>query len=87
MVVMAANRVLLIPSPRAWLQDFPGCMSELFLNPCAAGESELFVGRHLSTASMDALQGWTWSGYENRTSMTMAAFPIVELSDGGSIDS
>ena len=38
----------------------------------------------MSTASIEALHGWTWRGYENMTRMTMAALPIVEDIDGAS---
>lgn len=50
---------------------------------------ELFMpfGRHFNTASTEALQGWTWSGYENMTRMTIAALAIVEAIEGMSTHS
>lgn len=41
-------------------------------------------GRHLSTATTEALHGWTWSGNENITRTTIAAFAIVEATLGTS---
>ena len=80
-VVIAAKRV----SPIA---SFLGLVGGGSKGLCRGGEvllvSERRIGRHLSTASTEARQGWTWRGYENMTRTTMAAFPIVELTDGGS---
>jgi hypothetical protein len=39
-------------------------------------------GRHCKTASTEALQGCNCSGYENITRITMAAFAIVEATEG-----
>lgn len=41
-----------------------------------------FEGRHFIAASTEALQGCTCRGYENMTRMTIAAFPIVDATDG-----
>lgn len=55
---------------------------EMFGVPLAAFE---LLGRHLRTASTEALHGCTCSGYENITSMTIAAFATVEATEGISI--
>jgi hypothetical protein len=47
---------------------------------------EPFVfGLHFSTASTEALQGCTCNGYENMTRMTIAAFAMVDATEGTSI--
>lgn len=45
---------------------------------------ELFkpLGLHFNTASTEARQGCTWSGYENMTKITIAALPMVDAIDG-----
>ena len=80
-VVMTANRVSLIGSALGWFLAVrrgidPPLEGELL------GDSTLRLGRHLRTASTDALQGWTWSGYENITMITMAVLPIVDATAG-----
>lgn len=40
------------------------------------------LGRHFKTASTEALQGWTWRGYENMTRITIAALAIVDTIEG-----
>ena len=61
-VVMAANRISLIPSPRDGPLGLVGAMSKAFLDGDELDESDLRLGRHLRTESTDALHGWTWSG-------------------------
>lgn len=83
-VVMIAKRLSLIsPRPLCELlaelsrvdrdgesltEAYSGCLRE--------------AGRHLSTASTEARQGWTCRGYENMTSTTIAALPIVDATEG-----
>ena len=61
-VVMAAKRVSPMPSPLgllgglAWGCRRPDRDGELL------AESAILLGRHLRTASTDALQGWTCNG-------------------------
>jgi len=50
----------------------------------ALGERWLLPGRHRRTASMEARQGWIWSGMLKVTSATMAALAIVEATEAGS---
>jgi hypothetical protein len=45
----------------------------------------LVFGLHFKTASTDALQGCTCNGYENMTRMTMAAFAMVDATEGTSV--
>lgn len=83
-VVIAANRVSPIVSPRFGGPDFKDGSNEASRDGDDRGDSEPLIGRHLRTASTEALQGWTWRGYENITRMTMAALPMVELMAGAS---
>ena len=62
MVVMAAKRVSPIPSGGPWLGLLGPPMSVDVLRGEPFGESVRLRGRHLSTASMEARQGWTWRG-------------------------
>lgn len=83
-VVMATKRNSPIPSPLVGALDLD-CRTSVRLDGDELDESDLFAGRHFRTASTEALQGCTWRGYENITRTTIAAFPIVELSEGASI--
>lgn len=83
-VVMMANLTSPIVSLRAAgcadgrSADRDGDELGLFLD-------DLPFGRHRRTASTDALHGCTWSGYENMTSITIAALAIVDATDGMSV--
>lgn len=83
-VVIAANLVSLIsvgpPTAAPGVDGAPGLPG---IQP--ASLVLRLAGRHLSTAATDARQGWTWSGYENMTSTTIAALPIVDDIDGMSV--
>ena len=83
-VVIAAKRVSPIASPLDFVVGLPAGNKEFDREGESFAESFLLRGRHLSTASTDALHGWTWSGYENITRMTMAALPTVEVIEGAS---
>lgn len=80
---MATKRNSPIPSPLIRALDL-GCKTSALLDGDELDESDRFAGRHFKTASTEALQGWTWRGYENITRTTIAAFPMVELSEGAS---
>lgn len=83
-VVIAANRVSPIASGRAWPTGFGGGSNGVFLGGDLPGDSGRLFGRHFRTASTEALQGWTWRGYENITRITMAALATVALTEDGS---
>ena len=61
-VVMAAKRVSPIPSPLGLLDGLAGGCKRPDLDGELFAESALLLGRHLSTASTDALHGCTWRG-------------------------
>ncbi len=61
-VVMAANRVSLMPSPLDLVEGLASGCKRLDLDGELFAESALLLGRHLSTASTEALHGWTWRG-------------------------
>src|ERR1700730_8465854 len=82
-VVITANLISLMSS----LRFLPVCNNGTFLGGLESTElgpedRDIAFGCHLRTASTLARQGWTWSGYENMTSTTMAARPIVAETDG-----
>jgi hypothetical protein len=86
-VVMAANRVSPMVSFRVVCPAADGgSKTARDGDPLADSREGLVLeGRHFSTASTEALQGCTCKGYENMTRITMAAFPIVEATDGTSM--
>lgn len=83
-VVMAANLVSPMVSFRVVCPTADGGSKPARDGDPVADSREALVleGRHFSTASTEALQGCTCKGYENMTKMTIAAFPIVEATDG-----
>lgn len=88
-VVIAANLVSPISDRPGFDPDFAGCevRRELRDGDPEDGVESLepdFCGRHLRTASTEALHGWTCRGYENMTRTTIAALPIVDAADGKS---
>ena len=62
-VVMAAKRTSPMPSDLLELA-FPGVRSgeKVARDGEELRDSDFLIGRHLSTASTDARQGWTWRG-------------------------
>jgi hypothetical protein len=85
-VVMTANRASPIVSLRGRI---PGLEANSGMVRAGDPLRELFEdfkpdGRHFRAASIEARQGCTCKGYENITRITMAAFPIVEATDGTS---
>jgi hypothetical protein len=83
-VVMAANLVSPMVSFRVVCPAVDGGSKPARDGDPIADSREALVieGRHFSTASIEALQGCTCKGYENVTRMTIAAFPIVDATDG-----
>lgn len=85
-VEMQANRKSLIsageePGVDLGVEDWPLRCTLLELVRSCNLVRELF-GRHLITASNEARQGWTCSGYENMTRTTIEARPMVVEMDG-----
>jgi hypothetical protein len=85
-VVMMANRT----SPIVSFLAAGGAVPPESKGTVLAGEElgeflePLVFGLHFNTASTDALQGCTCNGYENMTRMTIAAFAIVDATEGTS---
>ena len=61
-VVMAAKRVSPMPSPLGLVDGLAGGCRRLDLDGELLAESAVLFGRHLRTASTEALHGWTWRG-------------------------
>lgn len=82
--MIATKRNSPIPSPLTGVIDL-NCKMSARLDGDELDESDRLAGRHFRIASTEALQGWTWRGYENITRTTIAAFPTVALSEGASL--